>query len=188
MGSCVTGRRPHIVCRAVRPDEWRPRSSGFVAYAWKLWRQYSDRLARKTFRYSIIYLPNPAVGARGIYTQIVTALGATPRFYRATLIPPATDLLAAETAERGKTVPGCAGGPTMLTTGAGRPTPYGLGRSLRSLHGGNSRFPRGPPSLWSARGGSQCAAPAQVGRGDQNQLDCSRNRCTAAAFSSSASQ
>ena len=55
-------------------------------------------------RYSIIYLPNPAVGARGIYTQIVTALGATPRFYRATLIPQATDLLAAETAERGKTV------------------------------------------------------------------------------------
>jgi type II secretory pathway predicted ATPase ExeA len=55
-------------------------------------------------RYSIIYLPNPAVGARGIYTQIVTALGATPRFYRATLIPQATDLIAAESAERGKTV------------------------------------------------------------------------------------
>jgi len=55
-------------------------------------------------RYSVIYLPNPAIGARGIYTQIVTALGATPRFYRATLIPQATDLLAAETAERGKTV------------------------------------------------------------------------------------
>ena len=55
-------------------------------------------------RYTIIYLPNPVVGARGIYTQIVRALGATPRFYRATLIPQATDLLAAETAERGKTV------------------------------------------------------------------------------------
>ncbi|MGO9794178.1 MAG: ExeA family protein [Solirubrobacteraceae bacterium] len=55
-------------------------------------------------RYSIIYLPNPAVGARGIYTQIVRALGATPRFYRATLIPQATELLAAETSERGKTV------------------------------------------------------------------------------------
>ena len=55
-------------------------------------------------RHTIIYLPNPAIGARGIYTQIVTALGATPRFYRATLIPQATDLLAAETAERGKTV------------------------------------------------------------------------------------
>ena len=55
-------------------------------------------------RYSIIYLPNPAIGARGLYIQIVRALGATPRFYRATLIPQATDLLAAETAERGKTV------------------------------------------------------------------------------------
>jgi heme o synthase len=28
----------------------------FVGYAWKLWRNYSDALARKTFRYSIIYL------------------------------------------------------------------------------------------------------------------------------------
>ena len=55
-------------------------------------------------RHTIIYLPNPAVGARGIYTQIVSALGATPRFYRATLIPQATDLLAAESSERGKTV------------------------------------------------------------------------------------
>ena len=54
-------------------------------------------------RHTIVYLPNPAIGARGIYTH-VRALGATPRFYRATLIPQATDLLAAETAERGKTV------------------------------------------------------------------------------------
>jgi len=28
----------------------------FVGYAWKLWRSYSDQLARKTFRYSIVYL------------------------------------------------------------------------------------------------------------------------------------
>ncbi len=28
----------------------------FVAYAWRLWRQYSDALARKTFRFSIWYL------------------------------------------------------------------------------------------------------------------------------------
>jgi heme o synthase len=28
----------------------------FVAYAWKLWRVYSDALARKTFRFSILYL------------------------------------------------------------------------------------------------------------------------------------
>ncbi len=28
----------------------------FIAYAWRLWRNYSDRLARKTFRFSILYL------------------------------------------------------------------------------------------------------------------------------------
>jgi protoheme IX farnesyltransferase len=28
----------------------------FTAFAWKLWRHYSDRLARKTFRFSIIHL------------------------------------------------------------------------------------------------------------------------------------
>ena len=29
---------------------------GFCAYAWKLWRQYSDELARATFRFSILHL------------------------------------------------------------------------------------------------------------------------------------
>lgn len=28
----------------------------FVAYAWRLYRQYSDALARSLFRYSILYL------------------------------------------------------------------------------------------------------------------------------------
>jgi len=28
----------------------------FVAYAWRLWRRYSDALARRTFTYSIWYL------------------------------------------------------------------------------------------------------------------------------------
>jgi heme o synthase len=28
----------------------------FLGYAWKLYRDYSDALARKTFRYSIVYL------------------------------------------------------------------------------------------------------------------------------------
>ena len=28
----------------------------FLAYAWKIYREYSDALARKTFRYSIVYL------------------------------------------------------------------------------------------------------------------------------------
>ena len=31
-------------------------NAGFIYYAWKLWRDYSDALARKTFRYSLIYL------------------------------------------------------------------------------------------------------------------------------------
>ena len=31
-------------------------NAGFVGYAWKLWRVYSDALARKTFRFSILYL------------------------------------------------------------------------------------------------------------------------------------
>ncbi len=30
--------------------------AGFIAYAWKLWREYSDQLARKTFRFSIWHL------------------------------------------------------------------------------------------------------------------------------------
>jgi type II secretory pathway predicted ATPase ExeA len=53
-------------------------------------------------RHSIIYLPNPAVGARGIHHAIVTALGGVPRFHHATLIPQATDALAVEYAERGR--------------------------------------------------------------------------------------
>jgi heme o synthase len=28
----------------------------FIGYAWKLWREYSDTLARKTFRFSIVHL------------------------------------------------------------------------------------------------------------------------------------
>ena len=31
-------------------------SLGFCAYAWALWRDYSDQLARKTFRFSLIHL------------------------------------------------------------------------------------------------------------------------------------
>lgn len=31
-------------------------NAGFCAYAWKLWRNYSDALARKTFRFSLIHL------------------------------------------------------------------------------------------------------------------------------------
>lgn len=54
-------------------------------------------------RHIIIYLGNPAVGARGIHHAIVTALGGTPRFHHATLVPQAADALALEHAERGRT-------------------------------------------------------------------------------------
>lgn len=56
-----------------------------------------------TSRHTIIYLGNPAVGGRGIYASIVTALGGVPRFHKAALIPQTTDLLAAEEHERGRT-------------------------------------------------------------------------------------
>lgn len=58
-------------------------------------------------RHSVIYLGNPAVGARGIYAAIVTALGGVPRFHKAALIPQAADALAAEEAEKGKRVVVC---------------------------------------------------------------------------------
>ncbi|MDH5708615.1 MAG: heme o synthase [Hylemonella sp.] len=31
-------------------------SAGFCIYAWRLWREYSDELARRTFRFSLIHL------------------------------------------------------------------------------------------------------------------------------------
>ena len=53
-------------------------------------------------RHSVIYLPNPAVGARGLYAEIVTRLGGEPRFHKAALIAQVTSLLATEAAERGR--------------------------------------------------------------------------------------
>src|SRR5580658_17851 len=55
-------------------------------------------------RHSVIYLGNPAVGARGLYTTIVSHLGQVPRFHRCSLVPQAQDALAAEAAERGRRV------------------------------------------------------------------------------------
>jgi type II secretory pathway predicted ATPase ExeA len=55
-------------------------------------------------RHTTIYLGNPAVGGRGLYGGIVTALGGEPRFHKAALIPQTVELLAAEEHERGRTV------------------------------------------------------------------------------------
>jgi type II secretory pathway predicted ATPase ExeA len=56
-----------------------------------------------TSRHTVIYLGNPAVGGRGLYGCIITALGGSPRFHKAALIPQTMDLLAAEEHERGRT-------------------------------------------------------------------------------------
>ncbi|MEU3283018.1 ExeA family protein [Streptomyces antibioticus] len=53
-------------------------------------------------RHLVIYLGNPAVGARGIHRAIITALGGTPHPHTAALIPQAADALATEQAERGR--------------------------------------------------------------------------------------
>jgi type II secretory pathway predicted ATPase ExeA len=55
-------------------------------------------------RHTIIYLGNPAVGGRGLYTSIITTLGGVPRFHKAALIPQTVELLTAEEHERGRTV------------------------------------------------------------------------------------
>src|SRR5437773_11400700 len=51
-------------------------------------------------RHQVIYIANPAFGTRGLYVTIVRSLGAQPRYLKAELMAQASDLLAAETAER----------------------------------------------------------------------------------------
>ncbi len=55
-------------------------------------------------RHTLIYLPNPQIGTRGIHGAVATALGQPPRFHHATLIPQAEAALAAETGERNRHV------------------------------------------------------------------------------------
>ncbi len=55
-------------------------------------------------RHTLIYLPNPQVGSRGIYAHIVRALGGTPRFHTAPLIAQCQETLETEEQERGRRV------------------------------------------------------------------------------------
>ena len=55
-------------------------------------------------RNTLIYLPNPQVGVRGIHGAVAMALGQAPRFYHATLIPQVEAALAAEADERNRQV------------------------------------------------------------------------------------
>lgn len=55
-------------------------------------------------RHTLIYLPNPQVGVRGLHGAVATALGQAPRFHHATLIPQVEAALAAEASERNRNV------------------------------------------------------------------------------------
>lgn len=55
-------------------------------------------------RHTIIYISNPTVGARGIYTHIVSCLGGTPRFQRASLVAQVAEHLEMEDKERAKRI------------------------------------------------------------------------------------
>jgi len=54
--------------------------------------------------HQVIYVANPAFGTRGLYVTIVSALGATPRFFKAEVMAQAQTLLAAEEHERRRRV------------------------------------------------------------------------------------
>jgi type II secretory pathway predicted ATPase ExeA len=55
-------------------------------------------------RHQVVYISNPSFGTRGLYVSIVRALGAQPRYLKAELMAQASDLLAAEAAERHRRV------------------------------------------------------------------------------------
>lgn len=55
-------------------------------------------------RHTVVYLANPTIGVRGMHAAIVSVLGGVPRFHAAALVPQTADLLAQESAERGKKV------------------------------------------------------------------------------------
>ena len=55
-------------------------------------------------RSTLIYLPSPQVGVRGIHGTLATAPGQAPRFHHATLIPQVESALAAEAGERNRNV------------------------------------------------------------------------------------
>jgi type II secretory pathway predicted ATPase ExeA len=57
-----------------------------------------------TSRNTLIYLPNPQIGVRGIHGAVAVAPGQVPRFHHATLIPQAEAALAAEADERNRHV------------------------------------------------------------------------------------
>jgi type II secretory pathway predicted ATPase ExeA len=61
-------------------------------------------VAQLDHRFAVLYLGNPAVGARGYYRHIVSALGGVPPYQTAALIAAAVERLQVESSERGRRV------------------------------------------------------------------------------------
>jgi type II secretory pathway predicted ATPase ExeA len=55
-------------------------------------------------RHTLVYLPNPQIGVRGLHGAVATALGQAPRFHHATLIPQVEAALAAEAEEKNRDI------------------------------------------------------------------------------------
>jgi type II secretory pathway predicted ATPase ExeA len=66
-------------------------------------------------RHTIVYLPNPAVGERGVYQAIISALGGRLRFHKSELVNQAYELLEREREERAKQVTLCIDEAHLLT-------------------------------------------------------------------------
>src|SRR5882762_7906691 len=55
-----------------------------------------------TSRHTVIYLPNPMIGVRGLHEVIVTTFGGTPASHTSRLVAQAATALTAERDERGR--------------------------------------------------------------------------------------
>ena len=94
-------RSPGSASASSRPRwEWSPGTSARA----RRWRCAPRSPRLDPTRHQVIYIANPAFGTRGLYVTIVRALGARPRYLKAELMAQASDLLAAETAERHRRV------------------------------------------------------------------------------------
>jgi type II secretory pathway predicted ATPase ExeA len=55
-------------------------------------------------RHTLVYLPSPQIGVRGLHGAVATAPGQAPRFHHATLIPQVEAALAAEAEEKNRDI------------------------------------------------------------------------------------
>ncbi len=106
-----------------------------------------------TSRHSVVYLANPAVGARGMYAEIVTALGGVPRCQKASLIAQAAPLLAQQEDELG----------AVSSSSSMRPTCSRRPSSRRYVSYSPPTWTAGPPSGACCSGSPHCADASASG-------------------------